>query len=89
MYPFSKSCFFNLSWSLPKDDLLTFEIVSKAFNRDTPLRNKWFELIIQSTLMIGFYPGLKHIFANFFFYFVLVPIFFPYYFLLLIKLYLF
>ena len=71
IYPLSKSCFFNLSWSLPKNDLITFEIITKAFNRDTPLRNKWFDLDYTINSFEWFLPWFKTYFMQTsFFYFV-------------------
>ncbi len=75
IYPFSKSCFFNLNWSLPKSDLVTFEIISKAFNRDTPLRNKWFDLDYTIHSFDWFLPWFQTYFLETaFFYFTFVTL---------------
>ncbi len=75
IYPFSKSCFFTLPWSLPKKDLEVFEIISKAFNRDTPLRNKWSDLDYTINSFDWFIPWFNTYFLETsFFYFVFITL---------------
>jgi hypothetical protein len=75
IFPLTKSCFFNLKWSLPERDLIIFEMISKAFNRDTPLRNKWMDPDYAINSFDWFLPWFKTYFLETaFFYFTFIAL---------------